>query len=229
VTASHTNESVEADGGDGSGGRAPKARQPWERSRHPTEVRRKLVVEAARKVLAEKGLAATGIRDIAAASGVSSGTISYHFRGIDEIFVDVLKMEADLFYQPVAELSLGAPTARQGLAVLIDKYLSSDPETLTHWQLWLDNWAAAIHDTRLTAWHTEQYALWRSVVERVIRRGIDGGEFAPRDAADAAVEFTAMLDGLVMQTFFTGAHLTPDEARRRLSQFVDERFGRAHQ
>jgi AcrR family transcriptional regulator len=227
VAASGTNENVETDGGDGPTGRAPKARQPWERSRHPTEVRRKLVVEAARRVLAVKGLTATGIRDIAAASGVSSGTISYHFRGIDEIFTDVLKLEAELFYEPVAELSLAAPTAREGLAVLIDKYLSSDPETLTHWKLWLDYWAAAVHDTRFTGWHTEQYTLWRDVVERVIRRGIDSGEFAPRDAAGAAVEFTALLDGLVMQTFFTGAHLTPAEARRRLSAYVDERIGRA--
>jgi AcrR family transcriptional regulator len=219
-------------GGTGSGKRpsrtrkGPRARQEWERTRHPTEVRRRLVVEAAREVLAAKGLMATGIRDIATASGVSPGTISYHFRSLDEIFADVLKLETELFYEPLIQQSSDAPTAREALNVLIRKYFSSDPETLVHWRLWLDFWAAAAHDTRLTAWHTERYDLWVDFVEKLILRGIEAGEFAPRKAAEAAVEFTALLDGLVMQTFFTGSHLSTDEARRRLSKYVEERLGR---
>lgn len=217
------------DGSPDSGGRrskqdGPKARQRWERTRHPTEIRRRLVVEAAREVLADKGLAATGVRDVAAASGVSSGTITYHFRGIDEIFADVLKLETELFYEPLIRQSVAAPTARAALDVLIARYFSSDPETVTHWRLWLDYWSAAAHDAKLTEWHTERYELWVDVVEKIILRGIEDGEFAPRNAEEAAVEFTALLDGLVMQTFFTGSHLSPAEARRRLSAYVDGRL-----
>jgi len=99
VTAVETDGDGPPDSGERRGKQdGPKARQRWERTRHPTEIRRRLVVEAAREVLAEKGLAGTGVRDVAAASGVSSGTITYHFRGIDEIFADVLKLETVLFY-----------------------------------------------------------------------------------------------------------------------------------
>jgi hypothetical protein len=49
-----------------------RAKQASERSRHPTEIRRQLIVEAARSVIAERGLFATSVRDIAAAGTCQS-------------------------------------------------------------------------------------------------------------------------------------------------------------
>jgi AcrR family transcriptional regulator len=218
-----------ADPGNDDDGQArrggPKARQRWERSRHPTEVRRRLVVEAAREVLADKGLAATGIRDIATASGVSSGTITYHFHGIDEIFVDVLKLETELFYEPLVARGLAEPSARAGLALLIKQYFSADRDTVVHWRLWLDYWAAAVRDPELTVWHTKRYDLWVDVLTEIIGRGVAADEFRKVDPSEAAVEFAALLDGLVMQTFFSGSRLSPAEARHRLTRYVEERLG----
>ncbi len=79
---------------------AARAKRASERTRHPTEVRRPLIVEAARSVIADRGLFATTMRDIAAASGVSLGTVTYHFRGIAEILGEVLDLEMDALYAP---------------------------------------------------------------------------------------------------------------------------------
>src|SRR5512142_3461659 len=97
-----------------------RARQASERIRHPTEVRRALIVEAARSVIADRGLFATTMRDIAAASQVSLGTWTYHFRGIAEILAEVLDGEMDTLYAPVVAAAAAMPDGRAALHALID-------------------------------------------------------------------------------------------------------------
>lgn len=48
------------------------------------------IVDAARKVFLEKGYERTTIEDVEQASGVTRGTIYYHFKGKEEIYISVL-------------------------------------------------------------------------------------------------------------------------------------------
>ena len=113
-----------------------------ERQRQPTEIRRVLIVDAARDVIAERGLAATTVRDIAQAGGVSIGTLTYHFSGIAEILSEVLEREMALFYEPLIERARAAERATDALQSLIDGFFADDDRTGQHWRLWLDFWSA---------------------------------------------------------------------------------------
>jgi AcrR family transcriptional regulator len=55
-----------------------------------SEGSRRLVLDAAIATLAERGLAATSIQDIADAAGVSKGAVHYHFESKDELLERVL-------------------------------------------------------------------------------------------------------------------------------------------
>ena len=123
-----------------------RAKQASERSRHPTEIRRQLIVEAARSVIAERGLFATSIRDIAAAGDVSIGTVTYHFTGIADILAEVLIGEMDSFYAPVIAAATAAPDGRAALEEIVDGFIASTPRAREHWALWLDFWALSAHD-----------------------------------------------------------------------------------
>ncbi|MCW2912633.1 MAG: TetR family transcriptional regulator [Actinomycetia bacterium] len=202
-----------------------KARSRAERSRQPTEVRRQLVVEAARVLIADKGLVGINIREIAAASGVSTGTITYHFSGVNEILVDVVALEQQLFSEPLLAKMDDAPSAAAALQLLIDGMLTDAPEVVTHWRLWRDYWAAAVRAPELAQWHAEQYELWRTRVTAIVARGVESGELQSElDPAVVALEFTALLDGLAVQAFLTGSPVTPDVARARLTDYVQRRL-----
>ncbi|BAS16258.1 hypothetical protein AHiyo8_45610 [Arthrobacter sp. Hiyo8] len=86
----------------------PRAKTAGERQRHPTEVRRQLVVDAARDLIADKGLFNVLIRDISKACGVSPGTITYHFKSLDEVLMEVVKAETADFYVPLQESARGS-------------------------------------------------------------------------------------------------------------------------
>lgn len=61
--------------------------------RQPTEIRRRLIIEAARVLIADRGLFSASMRDIAQRAEVSLGTVSYHFEGIAELLSEVLHAE----------------------------------------------------------------------------------------------------------------------------------------
>jgi AcrR family transcriptional regulator len=206
--------------------RPARARQPHERKRQPTEIRRQLVVEAARDVIGAQGLFSTTMRDIALASNVSLGTITYHFTGLDEILAEVLQREMEEFYAPVVEGAGKIADARAALGELVDGFLAPDERTRRHWLLWLEFWALAAYHPVYSRWLAAVYAGWRRDITAIVKRGVADGTFRPVDVAAAVVDFMAALDGLVVQTYLPDAVLTPAMARERLSANSDRLLAR---
>jgi len=228
-----------------------RARPASERIRHPTEVRRALIVEAARSVIADRGLFATTMRDIAAASEVSLGTVTYHFRGIAEILAEVLDGEMDAFYAPLVAAAAAQPDGRAALRALIDGFLASSPRARQHWVLWLDFWALSAHDGEYARRQAAFYQRWQQDVAAIFRRGLTDGTlrvWAPGEAGaldegaapgesgtlgeagtpgeggtldEAVAEFMAIFDGMAAQAYLPGADFGPAEARSRLHRYVD--------
>jgi len=90
--------------------------------------RRELIVAAARTSVLERGLAATSVREVARAAGVSIGTVTYHFSGIDELLTEVLRVTLRDFYRPRRRRLDQDTTALARLQLLIDEHFAS-PET----------------------------------------------------------------------------------------------------
>lgn len=199
----------------------PRAKQVSERVRQPTEVRRRLLVEAAREVIAERGLFAVTMRDIAAAGGVSVGTVSYHFTGIEEILGEVLKDEMTSFYTPLLEAAALCPSAADELRALVDGFFSEEPRTVQHWHLWFDFWSLSAHDRDYAEWQRSTYRRWRDDVVRVLTRGHRSQTFVIPDLERTVTEFMVMFDGLALRAYLPGAPVGPPQARVDLWTWVE--------
>ena len=201
-------------------GGGPRAKTAAERVRQPTEVRRRLIIEAARGLIADRGLFATTMRDIAQAGGVSLGTLTYHFTGIAEILGEVLKEEMEEFYAPIAEQARAAANGSSAMQTLIDGFFAADDRTLQHWRLWLDFWGLSAHDPSYARWQSDAYARWRSDVNLVLERGCAEGYFVIDDLEIAMKDFMAIFDGLASQAFLPGSSMGPAQARDHLTGWV---------
>lgn len=73
--------------------------------------RRQKILAAARRLLAEQGLAQTGLREIAAAAGATTGAIYPHFSGRDDILAALLAETLAEINSGVIEAGLKAGTA----------------------------------------------------------------------------------------------------------------------
>ncbi len=179
-----------------------------------------MIIEAARTVIADRGLHATTVRDIAAAAEVAVGTVTYHFSGIAEVLAGVLESEMGDYSAPIMARAAAAPTGRAGLAEITEGLLASGTHAIQHWKLWLDFWALAARYPRYSSWQSQVYRDLHALVASIMDRGTADGSLAVTDPQSAAVQFIALLDGLVVQCYLPDPRITPGLARAMLTAHV---------
>jgi len=91
-----------------------------------TEVRRRLIVEAAVPLIAERGYASVGVRDVAAAAGVSVGTVGCHFGSVQEILSEAMVLQIERYYTGLSEAADRATSGAEGLRLLVDALFAGD-------------------------------------------------------------------------------------------------------
>ena len=164
--------------------------------------RRDTIVDAALSVALEKGLAATTVRDVAAAMGTSSGLIHHYFDSMDEVLAAAFERvaSADLALTATAMASAESPTAA------IIEYLRTYAPADKDWafQFWLDAWAEAGRRPALQATSRRLNLAWQALLERTIVAGVESGEFRCADPDGAAWRILSLLDGLALQVVAHG-------------------------
>jgi len=180
-----------------------------------------MLLDAARMVIAERGLHATTVRDVAAAGEVAVGTVTYHFTGIAELLAEVLESEMAAYSAPLMTAAERSGSGREGLLLLLDGLLADGERAAEHWKLWLDFWALAAHREEYARWQHRVYVDLHGLVARLLARELTDASVPGIDPEQAAVEVVALLDGLVVQCYLPGARLTPARGRELLRRHLD--------
>jgi AcrR family transcriptional regulator len=85
------------------------------------DARRKLILDAARNLFAEKSFRHVTVREIARAAGVSIGTIYYYYDSLGELFVDVFFKSAEsIIFWLDREIESGDPSLERLCRVYIE-------------------------------------------------------------------------------------------------------------
>ena len=191
------------------------------RPRLAPERRRELIVQAARASIVERGLAATSVREVARAAGVSLGTVTYHFPTLDELLTEVLSVTLRDFYRPRRRRMAPDATAVDRLRVLVEDHFSS-PDLYEQCVIWLEYWPRAIHVPSARAWRRRRYGAYQRYIARVLTAGRDAGEFDVANPGELATEFLALFDGLSVALVVEDIDM--EFARRSLERFLETRL-----
>jgi len=103
--------------------------------------KRQQIVEAARRVLAEQGLAACSVRAIADASPLTKSAIHYYFRDVDEIVDEALAEHVDAMLANLRRAAEGAHEDR--LWAVVTTYLDTFAAQPNAAFLWFEYWIDA--------------------------------------------------------------------------------------
>jgi len=186
------------------------ARQRPGRDRHQE------ILEAAARVITERGLAETRISDIAERCGVSPGLILYYFDSKDRLLVEALTFANDRFYLRMSREIRRLPRAWDRLVRLIELstpgYLPGQ-EPLDEWALWVEIWVRALRDPEMAREREVLDKRWRAAIAEIIRGGQESGEFPPGDADELALRIGALIDGLAIQVMMNDSEVTPRHMR----------------
>jgi AcrR family transcriptional regulator len=177
--------------------------------------RRGELLEAARRVVLERGMASARVADIAKATNVSGGLVHYHFATKDELMAEMLRATSEVEQQQLTAIVEASASALDRLDRVMRYYI---PRTRSDqsWILWIEAWAAGLRAPAVQAILLELARAWLNALERVIRDGVAAGEFTCPDPAASAERLDALLDGLMVRnTVHPGAI-----SRKRLLEHV---------
>ncbi|PZF21810.1 TetR/AcrR family transcriptional regulator [Curtobacterium sp. MCLR17_045] len=195
------------------------------RVRQRPEVRRAMIVEAARAVIVRNGVGATGLRDIAAEAGVSVGTVTYHFGSVAEILNEVVVLETERFYGAIVAAVDAEPDVLVGLRMLVAPLFGDTEQVRQHWRIWSDYWTAVVRRPEVAAEYAERIRVWEACLVRVIRRGVDAGVFVDADADTVALQLAAYSDGVATQIAQGVPGLTNTVALSWMWRFLSHELG----
>ncbi|WP_165190038.1 TetR family transcriptional regulator C-terminal domain-containing protein [Caulobacter soli] len=177
-------------------------------TREAADVRRTALIEAAMRVLADKGVAGASVRTICAEAGVSAGLLRHYFDGVDALIAAAYEATGaliDAALEAAVEAAGSEPRARLS-AYLIANFAPpvQDPRLLA---TWLAFWSLVKVDPAIAAIHRRTYAGYRARLEELL------AACDPKvDARLAAIGLTAVVDGLWLELCLDATVFTPAEA-----------------
>ncbi|MFL6053785.1 MAG: TetR family transcriptional regulator C-terminal domain-containing protein [Actinoallomurus sp.] len=173
--------------------------------------RREDILRAAVAQIAERGVAAVRVADVAAALGVSTALVFYHFRSKDRLVAEAFAYAARRDLDRLAEVAESGGSARRRLVRALRLYHPSG-SAAPGWRLWIDGWSAALRTPELRRVCRRLDLRWRDTIAGLIAEGVAAGEFACADPEAAAWRITALIDGLSVQTTVHRGVLTRKQA-----------------
>ena len=194
------------------------------RTRIGADRRRAQILAATHRVTLERGLHDLRVADVAAALGVSTGLIHYHFATREELLGEMLRETAEREIDDVRRRldRLDGPAER--LDAAIEAYLPSvrrDPS----WVLWIDAWGEALRDANVRRISEELDASWVELFEQIVTAGAEAGVFHADDPAAAAWRLCSLLDGLGLQVVLHQSTMSPAQMGRHVRLAASRELG----
>jgi AcrR family transcriptional regulator len=166
--------------------------------------RRKVqVLEAAGRVIAERGADATRFSDVAAESAVPISTLQYYFGSREDLLVAAFRhasgTEIAALQAELAALNDPWDQLTRIVARALDGYRAgtAQPGMEQSGRLWIESWHFGIRDAEMRADTLRDYGAWRQLVAGAVRSGVSSGRFVTQHSPErVAVLVIALVDGV---------------------------------
>lgn len=156
--------------------------------------RRRAIVAAAWRIIADRGIDGITMRDLAAEAGYANGALSHYFAGKDEILCTAFEYVIESTNRRI-ERSVGR---RRGLAALRRMCLEIVPatdETRLEARIAVSLWQRAMNDPAMAEFNNVAVAEWKSRLTRFWSEAIAAGELPETDLGIGVESLMTMMIG----------------------------------
>jgi AcrR family transcriptional regulator len=174
-------------------------------------IRKPQILGAAAEVIAERGIAATRIADVAERAGTSAPAILYWFDTKDDLLAEALTYEEERFSAEITDRLAALDGPDERLRLLIEESAEGND-----WKLWMELWTQALRDGGARRARRELDERWRAMIEEIVAEGQEAGVFGGPEPAGAAAVLASLIDGLAVQRTLDD----PEMPRERMAQLA---------
>lgn len=149
-----------------------------------------LIFQAAIDVFSEKGFDKATMDDIAARANVAKGTIYYHFKSKEELFLFLVEEGVELLREGVESKLVESLTPREKLELILREQISFFGQYRDFCVILLrESWGAEDRQREFR----KMLRSYMSLIEKVVQEGIEAGVFYPVNAENASSGLFGMI------------------------------------
>ncbi|HZQ06330.1 MAG TPA: TetR family transcriptional regulator [Anaerolineae bacterium] len=163
-------------------------------------IRREQILDATLETIAQRGLEATRMRQIAANAGLSQPSLHYYFNTKDQLIVQLLERLLTEFLRGRNELLRAAEGSMPKLRVLLDQQKRIITEDKDRLEVYYDFWVQATKRPLVRKKIAEMYEHWRRDIEQIIGEGVKQGTFRADRASQAPFMLVSLFQGAALQS-----------------------------
>lgn len=177
------------------------------RPRGDHEERREGIARAAAEVIATRGLDALTLRDLAAALGVTTGTLTHYFPTKDALVARTKEMVFDARYARARQTAAGAP-GRDRLHAVIAELLPLDAERRTLWRVLVAFQGSAVGSAVLRRAHERRVRRWFALFADLIAPLLPAQRAT--DATELGMAVALLVEGIAIHVAMMEPPMAPE-------------------
>lgn len=164
------------------------------RRRGEAEQTKKQIAEKAKDLFSLKGYAATSMDDICKAAEASKGSLYYHFKNKETLFLYILETQMHEWIERWEALALTCSTATEKLYKLAEHYAADFQSPLT--KVSEEFAGSQTSGPEMMEKLLELTRMHYPIFERVLQEGMERGEFRKGDVQEMTLILAGLLGGL---------------------------------
>ena len=169
-----------------------------------TDKKRQLILDSAAKVFSDKGYKAVTMKDIVEASGISRGGLYLYFSCVEDIFLAVLDMREKAADEEISGKELENATGGEILLWFLKSQKKEILKKKDSLMLAKYEYAFSCEDKKQTAFLKKEMDKAVLVLQNILERGTEGGEFACFDPKNEARDMMYAIEGMKLLSITTG-------------------------
>lgn len=167
-----------------------------------TPDRREQIIQAAARCFSRKGFYRTSMDDIVTESGLSKGTLYWHFESKDDLLIELTRWYFLGFENFTREVLEKDTCCEEKLAEVFRMFASMIQETRDMMPIMMDFIAHSRSNEKLKETIRQIYEEWFGELAAMLDGCIEKGELRPFDTHNLTAALGAAFDGLILQDIF---------------------------
>ncbi len=155
-------------------------------------------MNASIKAFARKGLKGTSMEDIVQESGLSKGAIYWYFSSKDDLIKELLNTFFSSGLDRLKTVVDSPGSATERLQGFLDLAVEEMDEMMKFRPVIQELYVLALRDKKIKKIVKEEFEVYHSMLESIINRGIQAGEFKSVEPHQVANSILSLMEGTVL-------------------------------
>jgi AcrR family transcriptional regulator len=182
--------------------------------------RRITIAQAAVTVIAEHGLEATKLSDIASLAGMTTGSVTHYFSDKDAVLMAALEMSYDMMF---ADMELVASYKDHSFYDTVVRALPITPQNRIAMTVWMAFCSRSLNVPEVGRHQTDSHFRWHSKVKQQLKHHCQRQDMPiPDDIDDLCEGITAQINGLIIRSLTEEADWPAARQRKLLKTYLTQ-------